>query len=67
MSEKKFSEIVKAARARLGLTQVELAKTLRASQQSISCWEDGRRVPPEFTRRLILAELAKMEPVKGKK
>ncbi|WP_161879133.1 helix-turn-helix domain-containing protein [Alkalibacterium sp. MB6] len=40
-----FSERLKASRKEVGLTQVELAKTLKVSSGTVGMWETGKREP----------------------
>jgi transcriptional regulator with XRE-family HTH domain len=44
---------MKAARARLGLTQVQLAAELGVHPITVSRWETGERGIPEPTARLV--------------
>lgn len=45
---------IKSIRARLSLTQAELAKALEMSQGNVAFYERGQTVPPHVARRLIL-------------
>ena len=47
--------IVRSARKRLGLTQVELAQRLGVISTTVSRWETGAAVPSEPTLRLLVA------------
>lgn len=50
---KPFSEQMKEARRRKGLTQEDLAKQMSVSRSTVSHWEIGRKVPEkEFIDRL---------------
>jgi DNA-binding XRE family transcriptional regulator len=51
-------DVVKRIRKRLGLTQVELAKKIGASEVSVIRWENSKCKPMAFYERQIL-ELAK--------
>ncbi|MEX2032889.1 MAG: helix-turn-helix transcriptional regulator [Dehalococcoidia bacterium] len=44
---------VRALRARLGLTQAELAERMGTRQQTVSEWETGVRAPRRMSRRLL--------------
>jgi type I restriction enzyme M protein len=44
---------VRALRARLGLTQAELAERMGTRQQTVSEWETGARAPRRMSRRLL--------------
>lgn len=47
------AEAVRALRARLGLTQSELAERLGTRQQTVSEWETGASTPRRMSRRLL--------------
>lgn len=47
------AEAVRALRARLGLTQAELAERLGTRQQTVSEWETGASTPRRMSRRLL--------------
>ena len=44
-SPAKFSTRVRELRRRFGMTQVELAKRVRVTQQAVGLWEKGKAVP----------------------
>jgi DNA-binding transcriptional regulator YiaG len=46
-------EAVQRLRARLGLSQAELAARVGTRQQTISEWETGTRAPRRMSRRLL--------------
>lgn len=53
---------IKAARARLGLSQAKLAAALPAATRTVEDWEAGRRTPPDYLERALRdleAELAR--------
>lgn len=52
-----FSEKLKAARDKAGLTQQGLSERLEISKRTIEKWENGSRVPPEYVQRLVLKEI----------
>jgi DNA-binding transcriptional regulator YiaG len=56
--------LIKQTRHVLGLTQVQLATLLGASQPRVSAWESGERRLPNCQRRLllVLARLHETEP-----
>lgn len=49
----KFAEMLKTARKRKGITQVELAKLCHVSQGTIANWEAGTRTPDMETISMI--------------
>lgn len=53
----KFAEMLKAARKKQGLTQVELAKRCHVSQGTVANWEAGTRTPDVETISMIATEL----------
>lgn len=57
-----ISEQLKAARARLGLTQAEAAKVVGVSPRTIWQWESGR--PLSITPEEALRKLQKRKPNK---
>ena len=48
---------IKEARLAAGLTQEGLSKELGIPIRTIQDWESGRRNPPDYVERLIVAEL----------
>ena len=56
-----FSEQLKDARKALGLTQQQLADETLIPRRNIEDWERGVSTPPEWSRRLLLAELERMK------
>ena len=46
-------EAVQRLRARMGLSQAELAERVGTRQQTISEWETGARTPRRMSRRLL--------------
>lgn len=55
MSMKTTAEIISQARKAAGLSQSELARTLRITPQSVQAWESGRSTP----RPIMLFDIAK--------
>lgn len=53
-TNKRIMNPIKSIRARLSLTQAELAKALEMSQGNVAFYERGQTVPPHVARRLIL-------------
>jgi len=49
--------VLRQARERLGLRQIDLARRLRVKQSSISQWESGKHVPDVGNRIALAAEL----------
>lgn len=54
---KPFSEQLKAARKKLGLSQAALAKATQISQRTIERWEVGDRTPTKWTAEMLLEKL----------
>ena len=52
-----FSERLKEAREKLGLTQQGLSERLEIPKRTIEKWETGDRVPPDYVQRLVLKEM----------
>jgi len=48
-----FSEIIKEARLKKGMTQQELADSVYVTRQTISKWELGKSVPDEVSLNLL--------------
>ena len=48
-----LSEIIKAARLKMGMTQQELADRVYVTRQTISKWELGKSVPDEVSLNLL--------------
>lgn len=51
MGTKPFSELVKAVRVRLKLSQEELAHALGVSFATVNRWENGKTNPSKLARR----------------
>lgn len=47
------AETLKAERAKLGLTQKDLAAKLPVAPRTLSHWEQGRASIPEYLRRAL--------------
>lgn len=54
---KPFSEQLKAARSKTGLSQAALSRELNISRRNIEDWETGKRTPPPWSAELLLKEL----------
>ena len=48
-----FSEIVKVAREKLGVSQEELARALNVSFATINRWENGKTHPNKLTKTVF--------------
>lgn len=48
-------------RERTGLTQSQLSKVLGIPPKTLKNWESGASTPPDYIKRLIIAELKRME------
>lgn len=57
----RFGEIIRARREEQGLEQVELARRLGVTQQTVSKWETGVTVP-RAARLAALASLLDLDP-----
>lgn len=55
-----FSDDFKSVRHETGLTQAQLAEKTGIPKRTIEQWEGGHREPPEWTQRLVLAELRRL-------
>jgi transcriptional regulator with XRE-family HTH domain len=45
MKRERAGDLIRTARIRNGLTQVELANRLNVTQGSVGCWEIGKTLP----------------------
>ena len=59
---KPFSEQLKAARSKSGLSQAALSREKSIPERTIAAWEAGERTPPAWTAELLLKELDKLKP-----
>lgn len=50
-------EEIKAARAALGMSQVEFAKAIGVTNVAVAQWETNKRTPPAYLRLAIAALL----------
>ena len=55
--EWEFGNRIRIARERAGMNQSELAKAALTSQNSISSWENGRRLPNVHSASLLAKAL----------
>ena len=55
-----FADKLRAERARLGLSQQALSKTLGVPKRTIENWEGGVNSPPEWAEKLLLERLKHM-------
>lgn len=52
---------IREARIAAGLTQDAMAEKLGIPKRTIQDWEAGRRIPPEYVERLVVAELERIK------
>lgn len=52
---------IKEARISADLTQDAMAERLGIPKRTIQDWEAGRRNPPEYVERLVVAELERIK------
>lgn len=52
-----FSELIKEARKKAGLTQQAMSDRTLIPKRTIEDWEGGRRTPPPYVQRFVLNEL----------
>ena len=62
----KFSDELKDAREKAGLTQVKLAMLLDVSVTTVANWEQGRNEPSKVLQSACLVILAEAQAPKGK-
>lgn len=55
-----FKDTFKEARLAAGLTQQKLSDLTEIPKRTIEEWEGGRRNPPPYVQRLVLAELKRI-------
>ena len=48
---------IKQARELWGVTQQDMSDKLRIPKRTIENWEGGKRKPPEWAEKLIVAEI----------
>lgn len=51
---------LKQARLAAGLSQHGMAELMKIPWRTISSWETGNRVPPEYVKILVIAELKRI-------
>ena len=51
---------IKEARLLAGLTQAAMSEKLNIPKRTIEEWESGRRTPPDYVERLVIAELERI-------
>lgn len=61
MTELTFSEKLKTARAKTGMSQQKMSDKMLISKRTIEKWETGERVPPEYVQRFVLNELESLK------
>ncbi|MGE9896745.1 helix-turn-helix domain-containing protein [Anaerovoracaceae bacterium SGI.195] len=52
---------IKEARLEASLTQAKMADEMGIPLRTIQDWERGRRTPPDYVERLVIAELERIE------
>ena len=58
-----FSDLLRAERARLNLSQTECAALIPPLPvRTLQCWEIAQRTPPDWAQPLILAHLRRHKP-----
>ena len=55
-----FKDTFKEARLAAGLTQQAMADLFEMPKRTIENWEAGKRTPPPYVARLVLAELKRI-------
>ena len=55
-----FKDTIKEARLTAGLTQQAMADLFEIPKRTIENWEAGKRNPPPYVARLVLAELKRI-------
>lgn len=55
-----MSEKIKAARKDAGLTQQQMSDIMGIPKRTIEDWERGARKCPDWTERLVVAELERI-------
>lgn len=55
-----FKDTFKEARLAAGLTQQAMADLFEMPKRTIENWEAGKRTPPPYVQRLVLAELKRI-------
>ena len=61
MTDITFSEKLKTARAKTGMSQQKMSDKMLISKRTIEKWETGERVPPEYVQRFVLNELESLK------
>ena len=62
MSTQPFATRLKAARARLGVSQAALCRDLDIPARTLESWEMGERTPAPLLQRLLLREIERSTP-----
>lgn len=52
---------LKEARLSANLTQDAMSEKLGIPKRTIQDWESGKRKPPEYVERLVIAELKRLQ------
>ena len=52
---------IREARIAAGLTQAKMHELMDIPVRTIQEWEGGRRIPPKYVERLVIAELERIK------
>lgn len=52
---------IKEAREAAGLSRAEMSRQFEIPIRTLEAWDAGKRVPPPYVERLIIAELQRKE------
>ncbi len=52
---------IREARIAAGLTQAKMHELMDIPVRTIQEWEGGRRIPPAYVERLVIAELERIK------
>lgn len=61
---KTFSERLREARKKTGLSVAKLAERMLISKRTLEKWESGVRTPPPYVQRFVLNELEELVQTK---
>ena len=54
-----FAEQIKAAKVASGISFAGIAELIGCPSRTVQDWVYGKRTPPEYVQRLVLAEIAR--------
>ena len=60
-NEKTAADAIREARKAAGLSQQRMADIMEIPRRTIEEWEAGRRTPPGYVVKLVVAKLENME------